>query len=158
MCFKDVLKIGFKVLVAAATGLVIYSGIDRISNNNDGGKKKRGCQERTNSLDDLSGNVTGEPEKINEDGFIQKLKNIQGTFGKLFAIAQSITFVADNFRRIFAGPEDNSGYYIGQQSYYNNDPWYNNSYNGRGNTGKVYINRLSPFVMEVVDDRDYRGI
>ena len=141
MELKTILKVGFKICVAVAAGLAIFMGIDRTIKKDEkieGGPKKTGMEQ-------LSSN-----EPVPEEGVVQKMRNVQGTLGKLFAFAQALTLVVENFKKVFAGPGE-SGYYSGQP-YYTSNPFYEfnrPTYVGDG----VIMNRVSPFITEVYYDR-----
>lgn len=166
MNYKGVLKLGLKILVAATAGLAVFAGID----GKLGGKKKfdgensrndeqpgRRQQRRDWRRDDEEEYVSMEADwkkeasrPVEEGGAIQSLKNIQGTLGKLLTFAQSLTLLAQSFKRVFSSPSDDESFY--SSGFY--DPWRQPMFS----QGGVIFNRLSPFVTEVeFDNRYYHG-
>lgn len=151
MDFKALLKVGLKVCVAAAAGLVIFIGIDRVNDEPgkkgnervEGGPKKTGMENLTDN------------EPVKKTSVVQKMRNVQGTLGKLFACVQALTIVVENFKKVFSGPGE-SGYYCGQP-YYTGSPFYTVS-GPSYCEGGIVMNRISPFITEVMYDRNYRGI
>lgn len=172
MDYKGILKLGLKILVAAAAGVAVFAGIDgRL-----GGMKKKSNDSNSTAEEDneqqpgrrqqrrdwrrddeeeyvsLEGDWKKEASRPTKDGgAIQSLKNIQGTLGKLLTLAQSITLFAQSLKRVFSGSGDDGDFYYSSGFY---DPLRQPVFA----QGGVVFNRLSPFVTEVeFDNRYYRG-
>ena len=179
MDYRRIFKLGFKILVAAAAGLAVFAGID----GKLGGKKKsdnsvdnsEGRQTESRQQGEnwrTGGGISGEyvsmdvdwkkeasrPIVKSDDGAIQSLKNIQGTLGKLLTFAQSLTLLAQSFKRVFSDSSDDCGEFynnFGYNRFY--DPWRQQPSTYYSQDGVIF-NRLSPFVTEVeFDNRYYQG-
>lgn len=125
MNYSLIFKVGLKVCIAAAAGLAIYLGIDKVSGSGSGKKQEKieGGPKNT-GMENLSSN-----EPVEEGGVVDKMRNVQGTLGKLFACAQAVTIAVENFKKVFSGPGE-SGCYAGTPYYYGGNPFYNNGYGG----------------------------
>ena len=155
MNFKNLLKIGIKLLVAVSTGIAIFIGIDRVNktpvppgpnSNNDSNRYNNSntIRDEGGENNDSEKNKVSEEESTNEISFSEKVRNIQNTFSKLLSFAQIITSTVDNISRIFG---KNNQYY--QPSFGPDGTWNDRS------QGKVYLsngavlNRISPYIMEI---------
>lgn len=162
MEFKTILKVGFKVAIAAVTGLAIYVSMDKVNNNsnrpNRGGNRGRFSEdnnidnrERRNNEEDLINDFRKE-DVVNEDtskskeevSFSQRMRNVQNTFSKLLAFAQTVTVTVDSISKIFNG-NDNIGGGYGYQQYIGNPYEGNKVYLKNG----AVFNRLSPYILEL---------
>lgn len=162
MIWKTILKVGLRVCVAAIAGLAVFIGIDKVNkNNNEKTEKPEGGPKKT-GMENLSSN-----EPVPEESVVQKMRNIQGTLGKLFACVQALTLVVESFRKILSGTGENNGggYYNTQPYYLGSNPFYSNYgyYPQQTYTSEdgVIFNRISPFITEVIcnnSNRGYRGV
>lgn len=149
MDYKSVLKLGLKICVAAVSGLVIFIGIDHVGKKDEkieGGPAKTGMENMTDN------------KPVPENSVIQKMRNVQGTLGKLFACVQALTLVVENLKKVFSNSPDGSPFYAGQPYYIGGNPFYYYGTQDYSRNGGVIMNRVSPFITEVIYDRDYRGI
>lgn len=156
MNYGKILKIGFKVLIAAVAGAAVFIGVDKASNGNNQRKPNNSfqddpCFSTGNGNRFNNGSPTTQVRRNEDDSnFVSKMKNVQDSCGKLFAFVQSLTVVADNFSRIF---QNNGNSCIGQP-YYGNNRWGYQPVNlGNG----VIWNRISPYIVEVGTESGYNG-
>lgn len=144
MSFKEVVKIGLKLIGGIIAGAAVFFGIGKLFKE----KKEEGNDEEVKEDRDKQPAETKE-EGVNinkENRLVEGFKSFQNVFGKVFILLQSLTVLIENTFRVFS--KDNTIYQQSSMYQYNPGWTYSQPVNV-GVNGDYWSRRISPFITEV---------